>query len=138
MLEYLNSVIYKFKTMKIYGVGLLAVCFLIGHILGDYLGKLFHLNGNLGGVGFAMLILVVGNDYFKQHKMIPHETEQGILFWSSMYIPVVVAMSASQNVKAALSGGWLVIIVGLVATSFCYLLIPLLNKYANKINNTNK
>ena len=56
--------------MKIYGVGILAACFLIGHILGDYLGKLFHLTGNLGGVGFAMLILVVGNDYFKKNNLI--------------------------------------------------------------------
>jgi malonate transporter MadL subunit len=119
--------------MKIYGVGLLAACFLIGHFIGDYFGKIFHLNGNLGGVGFAMLILVIGNDYFKQKNMMPQETEQGILFWSTMYIPVVVAMSASQNVKAALSGGWLAILVGIIATSFCYLLIPILNNYANKI-----
>lgn len=121
--------------MKIYGVGLLAACFLIGHIIGDYFGKVFHLNGNLGGVGFAMLILVIGNDYFKQKNMMPQETEQGILFWSTMYIPVVVAMSASQNVKAALSGGWLAILVGIIATAFCYLLIPILNNYANKIAN---
>lgn len=119
--------------MKIYGVGLLAACLLIGHFIGDYFGKIFHSNGNLGGVGFAMLILVVGNDYFKKKNMMPQETEQGILFWSTMYIPVVVAMSASQNVKAALSGGWLAILVGIIATSFCYLLIPILNNYANKI-----
>ena len=114
--------------MKIYGVGILAACFLIGHILGDYLGKLFHLTGNLGGVGFAMLILVIGNDYFKKKNMIPAETENGILFWSTMYIPVVVAMSATQNVKAALSGGWVAIVVGIVATVCCYLLIPVLSK----------
>jgi len=114
--------------MKIYGVGILAACFLIGHILGDYLGKLFHLTGNLGGVGFAMLILVIGNDYFKRKNMIPAETENGILFWSTMYIPVVVAMSATQNVKAALSGGWVAIVVGIVATVCCYLLIPVLSK----------
>ena len=118
--------------MKIYGVGILAACFLIGHILGEYLGKVFHLTGNLGGVGFAMLILVVGNDYFKRKKLIPTETENGILFWSTMYIPVVVAMSATQNVKAALSGGWVAILVGILATVGCYLLIPVLSKLSKR------
>jgi malonate transporter MadL subunit len=118
--------------MKIYGVGILAACFLIGHIMGDYLGKIFHLTGNLGGVGFAMIILVVGNDYFKKKNLIPVETENGILFWSTMYIPVVVAMSASQNVKAALSGGWVAILVGILATICCYLLIPVLSKLSKK------
>jgi malonate transporter MadL subunit len=124
--------------MKIYGVGILAACFLIGHILGDYLGKLFHLTGNLGGVGFAMLILVVGNDYFKRNNLIPAETENGILFWSTMYIPVVVAMSATQNVKAALSGGWVAILVGILATVACYLLIPIMNKFSKNLTNPNK
>ena len=121
--------------MKIYGVGILAACFLIGHILGDYLGKLFHLTGNLGGVGFAMLILVIGNDYFKRKNMIPAETENGILFWSTMYIPVVVAMSATQNVKEALSGGWVAILVGILATIGCYLLIPIFSNLSKKYTN---
>ena len=124
--------------MKIYGVGILAACFLIGHILGDYLGKLFHLTGNLGGVGFAMLILVVGNDYFKRKNLIPSETENGILFWSTMYIPVVVAMSATQNVKAALSGGWVAILVGIIASLACYLLIPVMNKFSKNLANHKK
>ena len=118
--------------MKIYGVGILAACFLIGHIFGDYLGKIFHLTGNLGGVGFAMLILVISNDYFKKKNLIPAETENGILFWSTMYIPVVVAMSASQNVKAALSGGWVAILVGILATICCYFLIPVLSNLSKK------
>ncbi len=122
--------------MKIYGVGILAACFLIGHIVGDYLGKLFHLTGNLGGVGFAMLILVVGNDYFKKKNLIPTETENGILFWSTMYIPVVVAMSATQNVKAALSGGWVAVLVGIIATIACYLLIPVMSKLSKNTTNT--
>ena len=118
--------------MKIYGVAILAACFLIGHIFGDFLGKLLHLNGNLGGVGFAMLILVLLNDYLKERNKLPVETEQGILFWSSMYISVVVAMSSIQNVKAALSGGWVALAVGIIATVACYLLIPVINKYTNK------
>lgn len=47
--------------MKTYGVAILAACFLTGHIIGDALEKAFHMDGNLGGVGFAMLFLVFFN-----------------------------------------------------------------------------
>ena len=50
-----------------------------------------------------------------------------------MYIPVVVAMSATQNVKAALSGGWVAILVGIIATIVCYLLIPVMSKLSKNI-----
>jgi malonate transporter MadL subunit len=52
-----------------------------------------------------------------------------------MYIPVVVAMSSIQNVKAALSGGWVALVVGVVATGFCFLLIPLLSKFSPNTEN---
>ena len=118
--------------MKIYGVAILAACFLVGHMAGDSLGRAFHLTGNLGGVGFAMLLLVFANDYFKRNNLIPAETENGILFWSSMYIPVVVAMSATQNVKVALSGGLVALFVGVFATFACFLFVPLVSKFASK------
>ncbi len=41
-------------------------------------------------------------------------------------------MSSSQNVKAALSGGWVAILVGIFATVACYLLIPVLSKFSKK------
>jgi malonate transporter MadL subunit len=120
--------------MKIYGVALLAACYLTGHILGDYLGKLFHLSGNLGGVGFAMLLLVLLHDQSTRKGWLAPETESGIKFWTSMYIPVVVAMSASQNVKAAISGGWIALLVGILATAACYACIPLLDRMYRKSN----
>ena len=45
--------------------------------------------------------------------MLPQPTEQGVLFWSAMYIPIVVAMAATQNVVAALAGGPMAAIAGL-------------------------
>jgi malonate transporter MadL subunit len=122
--------------MKIYGVAILAGCFLIGHLLGDFLGRLLHMNGNLGGVGFAMLFLILLNDYFKKKQVLKPETESGMLFWSSMYIPVVVAMSATQNVKAALSGGWVAVLVGIFATVACFALVAVIIKYTKNKNNT--
>ena len=45
--------------MKIFGVAILAACFLVGHFIGEELGRFFNLSGNLGGVGIAMLLLVL-------------------------------------------------------------------------------
>ena len=90
--------------MKIYGVALLAACFIAGQLIGDLLGKVFQFEGNIGGVGFGMLLLILMGDYMKKKNWTDHESESGIYFWSGMYIPVVVAMSSIQNVKAALSG----------------------------------
>ena len=45
--------------MKIYGVSLLAACFLIGKFLGNFLGKIMNINADVGGVGFSMIILIL-------------------------------------------------------------------------------
>lgn len=44
--------------MIIYGVALLAFCFLTGNYIGDILGALLGVKANVGGVGFAMLLLL--------------------------------------------------------------------------------
>ncbi len=114
--------------MKIYGVALLAACYLIGKLMGEGLGLLLDINGNVGGVGFAMALLILFNTLRQKRAGFSPETAEGILFWSAMYIPIVVAMSATQNVKAALTGGWVAVVVGLVATLACMLLVPVLSK----------
>jgi malonate transporter MadL subunit len=121
--------------MKIYGVAVLAACFIVGQLIGDVLGMVFKFDGNIGGVGFGMLLLILFGDAMKRKNWIDTEAESGIQFWSGMYIPVVVAMSSIQNVKAALSGGWVALVVGVVATGFCFLLIPLLSKFSPKTEN---
>jgi malonate transporter MadL subunit len=45
-----------------------------------------------------------------------------------MYIPIVVAMAAKQNVIAAVSSGWMAIIAGVAAVAVSFLLIPLLDR----------
>jgi malonate transporter MadL subunit len=121
--------------MKIYGVAVLAACFISGQLIGDVLGMIFKFDGNIGGVGFGMLLLILFGDAMKKKNWIDAESESGIQFWSGMYIPVVVAMSSIQNVKAALSGGWVALVVGVVATGFCFMLIPLLSKFSPKTEN---
>ena len=114
--------------MKIYGVALLAFCFLIGKLIGNYLGVLIGLKNDVGGVGFAMLLLMISYSYFKKKDVVKEMTTQGILFWSSMYIPIIVAMAATQNVKAAISQGPVAVIIGVVVTMTGFLLIPLISK----------
>lgn len=116
--------------MKIYGVAFLAACFLAGQLIGDFLGILFHFNGNIGGVGFGMLLLIIFGDWVKRKNWLDTESEKGIHFWSAMYIPVVIAMASTQNVKAAFHGGWLALIVGVGGTLSCFLLIPLVAKFS--------
>lgn len=114
--------------MKIYGVALLAGCFLIGQIIGEFLGVWLNIDGNVGGVGFAMLLLILLSDWMKNRGSLNQDSEQGIFYWSAMYIPVVVAMSSIQNVKAALSGGWIALLVGIIGTGICFLLVPIMAK----------
>jgi malonate transporter MadL subunit len=114
--------------MKIYGVALLALCFLVGKVLGNFLGVLIDIDGDIGGVGFAMIFLILSNSYLKKKSWMQAETAHGILFWSAMYIPIIVAMAATLNVKAAISGGWVAVLAGAIVTLGAFFLVPLISK----------
>jgi malonate transporter MadL subunit len=112
--------------MVIYGVAILSFCMLVGVLAGDLLGELIGVSANVGGVGIAMLLLI-GLSNLTHHRMkLGSLTESGINFWNAMYIPIVVAMAASQNVIAAVSSGWLAIIAGVFAVAASFAMIPLL------------
>lgn len=114
--------------MKIYGVALLAFCFLTGKLIGNYLGVLIGLKSDVGGVGFAMLFLMLSYSYFKKKGLVKEMTTQGILFWSSMYLPIIVAMASTQNVKAAISQGPIAGVIGVVVTITGFIMVPLISK----------
>lgn len=114
--------------MKIYGVALLCACFLAGKALGQLLGKAIGLEGDIGGVGFAMLLLMLGGSYLRKKQWLDRESESGIWFWSFMYIPIIVAMAATLNVRAAFEGGWVALLAGGAATFAGLLLVPFLSK----------
>ena len=44
--------------MVIYGVAILALCTVVGAVLGDLLGIAIGVKANVGGVGIAMVLLV--------------------------------------------------------------------------------
>jgi len=114
--------------MVIYGVAFLAVCMIAGLFLGDVLGTLIGVQANVGGVGIAMILMILVSDYLRKRGRLAPLTEQGILFWSAIYIPVVVAMAAKQNVVGALKGGPAAILAGAGAVVLCFLLVPVLSR----------
>lgn len=115
--------------MMIYGVAILAGCFLMGQLLGEYLGQLLNIDANVGGVGFAMLFIIIVNQWLEKKRWLTKEIEGGVLFWSNLYIPVIVAMSAIQNVKGALSTGTVALMAGILPTVLCFALVPVLSKF---------
>lgn len=114
--------------MVIYGVALLSFCMLVGVLAGEIIGELIGAEANVGGVGIAMLLLIVLTNLSKADFHLSEPTERGINFWSAMYIPIVVAMAARQDVVAAVSSGWMAIIAGFAAVAVSFACIPLLNR----------
>jgi malonate transporter MadL subunit len=113
----------------IYGVGLLSFCMLVGMFVGDLLGEVMGVQANVGGVGIAMILLLTLSNLGPRGSALSPITETGIGFWSAMYIPIVVAMAARQNVAAALSGGWMAIIAGVAAVAASFAMIPMLARF---------
>ncbi len=112
--------------MVVYGVALLSFCMLAGAYAGEILGQLIGVQANVGGVGIAMLLLIILSNLSHHRFRLNPITESGIGFWSAMYIPIVVAMAAQQNVVAAVSSGWLAIIAGVAAVAASFAMIPVL------------
>lgn len=112
--------------MTIYGVALLAFCYLAGLWMGEGLASLMKVKSNVGGVGFGMILLILFQSWPLTKKWLVREVPSGISFWSRMYIPVVVAMSAIQNARMAFSSGYLAVLAGILPTALCFILIPFL------------
>ena len=114
--------------MIIYGTAILAACHLLGIFLGDLLGALIGVKTNVGGVGIAMMLLIFVRLYMHKRGLMPATTELGVAFWGAMYIPIVVAMAAQQNVVAALRGGPVAVLAAFGALSLCAVCISLINR----------
>lgn len=116
--------------MTIYGVGLLAGCFIVGQLSGELLGRLLNIDANVGGVGIAMLLFILLKEWLsRKHTYLSASiNSQGVTFWDTMYIPIIVAMSATQNVKVGLSSGYVAILVGVIPVLCLVWLVPVLSK----------
>lgn len=112
--------------MIIYGVVLLAGSCLAGLIMGDALGALLGVKANVGGVGFAMVLLILLTGWLTKHGRFKPLSASGVLFWSGMYIPIVVAMAAQQNVLGALKGGPIALLAGVGSVALSFVVVPLI------------
>jgi malonate transporter MadL subunit len=79
-----------------------------------------------------MIMLLLLSNFTSPKFTMSSVTEQGIGFWSAMYIPIVVAMAARQNVAGALSSGWMAIVAGVVAVSASFAMIPVIARFGQK------
>lgn len=118
--------------MVIFGGMILSICMFIGLFVGDVLGKAIGVQGNVGGIGFAMLLLVIAVEYLLKNDKISQKAQDGIYYWRYMYIPLVVAMACRQNVVAALKGGPVAIISGVLVVVILFMLVPLVTKLIPK------
>jgi malonate transporter MadL subunit len=118
--------------MIIYGTALLAACHLLGIFLGDLLGAAMGVKTNVGGVGIAMMLLIFSRLWLHRKGLLPEVTEAGVGYWAAMYIPVVVAMAAQQNVVAALRGGPVALLAAFGALASCAIAIALINRIGNE------
>jgi malonate transporter MadL subunit len=114
--------------MIIYGTALLAACHLLGIFLGDLLGQALGVKTNVGGVGIAMLLLIVARLFMQQRQILPKLTELGVEYWGALYIPVVVAMAAQQDMVAALRGGPVALLSAAIAVAVCACVISAINR----------
>lgn len=105
--------------MVIYGVALLAACTLIGTFVGEALGLALGIRADIGGVGFAMIALIAVRAALKAKGWLGRGVVGGVEFWSAMYIPIIVAMAAQQDVVAAIGSGPMVVLASLVSFVLC-------------------
>jgi malonate transporter MadL subunit len=118
--------------MIIYGVALLSICYLVGNFAGELLGCLLHEDKNVGGVGFSMLLLMFLTERMRKLGHFNSVSAGGVQFWAAMYIPIVVAMAAQQNVMGAIKGGWVAFFAGLLAFIASFMAVPVINRIGLK------
>ncbi len=114
--------------MIIYGTALLAICHLLGIIIGDLIGRALGMQTNVGGVGIAMLMLIFARIYLHKSGRLCAISESGVHYWGAIYIPVVVAMAMQQNVVAALKGGPVALIAAVGSVVLCGLFVSFINR----------
>ncbi|MEY2704362.1 MAG: hypothetical protein RL407_424 [Bacteroidota bacterium] len=110
------------------GLAFLSCCFLLGMWCGALLGTWLGIDANVGGVGFAMVFLLLSKEYVTSKGWWNEELAFGLEFWNKLYIPIVIAMSASLNVKSALSSGLLAILAGTLPVLLAFGLLKILLK----------
>jgi len=114
--------------MTISGVALLAICTLLGSLFGDWLGMALGVKANVGGVGIAMMLLIAGRLWLVRRGLLSDGVKLGVGFWAALYIPIVIAMAAQQNVVSALKSGPVVIVAAVGTLIVCFAAVALISR----------
>ena len=113
----------------IYSLVTLSLCMIVGKYIGLLLGTLVGIDADVGGVGFAIILLVLVTNSPKLAFAQKKEFKDGVNFWKQMYMPVVVALAATQNVYRMLTSGMVAIVAGSAAVAVPFLIVYLLHKH---------
>jgi malonate transporter MadL subunit len=119
--------------MAISGVALLAICTLLGGLLGDWLGMALGVKANVGGVGIAMFLLIAARLWLLRRGILSPGLILGVGFWGALYIPIVIAMAAQQDVVSALKSGPVVIAAGFGTVAACFAAVALLSRIGGPV-----
>ena len=119
--------------MAISGVALLAICTLLGGLLGDWLGIALGVKANVGGVGIAMMLLIAARLWLWRRGLLSQGVLQGVGFWGALYIPIVIAMAANQNVISAIKSGPVVIVAALGTLIVCFAAVALISRMSGPV-----
>lgn len=111
----------------IYGVAALSACMLLGSLMGNVLGDVIGAGREIGSVGFAILFLILLTNS-KLPMVEKPAFVQGIGFWKAMFIPVVIAMTATQDVFHMLSSSIVAIAAGAAAVGASFLMLYALHR----------
>jgi malonate transporter MadL subunit len=79
-----------------------------------------------------MILLIAARFWLSRRRSLGQGVKFGVEFWGGMYIPIVVAMAAQQNVVAALSGGPIVIIAAVGSVILCFGAVALLSRIGRR------
>jgi len=115
----------------IYGVATLAACMLLGSLMGSVFGDLIGAGTEIGSVGFSILLLTLVTNS-KLPFVQKSAFVQGVTFWKSMFIPAVIAMTATQDVLHMLSSSGVAIVAGVVSVCVSYLMLYGLHRLGEK------
>lgn len=110
----------------------MALCTLLGQALGELLGVQMGVKANVGGVGIAMILLIAARVWLTDRKLWTAGVNQGVMLWASLYIPIVIAMAAQQDVAAAVSGGPMVLIGGICVVCLCFAMVALIGRMSGR------
>lgn len=116
--------------MPIYGTALLSLCLLTGLTVGRLIGAALGVDADIGGVGIAMILLIVGCDALQRRGPMKAPTERhrfGARCICPSWSRWQRARMCSEHFRAVMA-----IVAGLAAVAASFVLVAVLAKSGSK------